>query len=62
VHVDEGELSQQVLVEARCREKDVFVGVERFGDPLITAGVKAAVRCVAEWLEARGLKIERRSY
>ncbi|NAW18970.1 tRNA (guanine-N7)-methyltransferase, partial [Salmonella sp. hn-f5] len=30
--------------------------------PLVTAGVKAAVAWVTDWLEAQGLRVVQRSY
>ncbi|HWG84952.1 MAG TPA: tRNA (guanine-N7)-methyltransferase [Deinococcales bacterium] len=61
--IEEGELTQEVLVGARARSGDeVVVGVETFGGPLITPGVRAAVGAVSGWLEERGLTVLRRSY
>lgn len=61
--VEEPDLAQSVLVSARARpDGEVVVGIEPFGDPLITAGVKAAVGAVAEWLAETGLEVRRRSY
>lgn len=61
--VEEPDLTQSVLVSAHARENgEVVVGVESFGDPLITAGVKAAVGAVADWLAETGLEVRRRSY
>ncbi len=60
--VDEGELSQKVIVEARPHEEGVRLSLYRFGDPIVTRGVKAAVGCVADWLVECGLCIKRRAY
>lgn len=57
VLVEEEGLKQEVLVEARPSTHGVFVGLKRFGSPVITPGVREAVRCVAAWLEARGLRL-----
>ncbi len=62
VHVDEDDLEQEVLVEARPHADGVIVGLQRFGSPLITKGVKEAVRCVTLWLEAQGMRAVKRSY
>lgn len=61
-HLEEEDLVQQVLIEARPSHKGVFVGMSSFGAPLPTAGVKAAVRWLAEWLEQQGLKVMQKSY
>lgn len=60
--VEESDLNQHVLIEARPRGDDVLVGVTRFGKPLSTRGLNAAVRCVAEYLEGRGLEVLESSY
>jgi tRNA (guanine-N7-)-methyltransferase len=61
--IEESELQQEVLVSARGRhDGEVVVGVETFGGPLITPGVRAAVGAVSEWLEGLGLTVVRRSY
>lgn len=63
--IEEDDLTQDVLVEARPARKEpdhVFVGIRSFGQPLATRGVKEAVRAVAEWLEQRGLRTVQRFY
>jgi tRNA (guanine-N7-)-methyltransferase len=63
IQVEEAEFSQQVLVEARPHAEGVHLSLVRFGDPLVTEGVKRAVGCVADWLiEDAGLRLNRRSY
>jgi tRNA (guanine-N7-)-methyltransferase len=63
VQVEEAELSQKVLIEARPHADDgVHLSLVRFGDPLVTDGVKAAVGFVADWLVEQGLALNRRSY
>ena len=62
VRVEEEDLVQEVLVEARPSAKGVFVGLKGFGAPLVTRGVKEAVHRVTAWLEARGLRVRQRSY
>jgi tRNA (guanine-N7-)-methyltransferase len=61
-HLEEEDLVQQVLIEARPSDKGVFVGMSSFGAPLPTAGVKAAVGWLAEWLEGQGLRVVQKSY
>ena len=61
--IDEGDLIQDVLIEARPDPKGgVFVGVKRFSDPLPTRGVSEAVHCVTEWLTEQGLTVVDRRY
>jgi tRNA (guanine-N7-)-methyltransferase len=55
VIVEEGDLRQSVLVEARPSQSGVYVGLEHFGAPAQTRGVKRAVLAVADWLEEQGL-------
>jgi tRNA (guanine-N7-)-methyltransferase len=62
IHLEEEDLVQQILIEARPSDKGVFVGMSSFGAPLPTAGVKAAVRWLTEWLEEQGLKAVQKSY
>jgi tRNA (guanine-N7-)-methyltransferase len=54
--IEEEDLRQEVLVKARPHEGGVYVGLQRFGDPLTTKGAAEAVRAVTEWLETRGLR------
>ncbi|MFZ5992905.1 MAG: tRNA (guanosine(46)-N7)-methyltransferase TrmB [Deinococcota bacterium] len=61
-HLEEEDLTQQVLIEARPSAHGIYVGISSFGAPLVTAGVKAAVAWVTDWLEAQGLKVVQRSY
>ncbi len=51
VHVDEGPLTQQVLIRAAKRPGELIVKLDYLGDPLITEGVKEAVREVARFIE-----------
>jgi tRNA (guanine-N7-)-methyltransferase len=51
VHVDEGPLNQQVIVRAARRSGEVLVKLDYLGDPLITEGVKDAVREVARLIK-----------
>ncbi|WP_114313953.1 tRNA (guanosine(46)-N7)-methyltransferase TrmB [Thermus caldifontis] len=56
-HVEEEDLTQDVLLEVRRSAKGVFAGVSRFGSPLITEGVKAVVRALVRELEGVGLEV-----
>ncbi len=60
--VEEHDLRQSVLIEARPKGEDVLVGVRRFGRPLSTRGLNAAVGCVADYLAGQGLEVLDRSY
>jgi tRNA (guanine-N7-)-methyltransferase len=61
--IEEPYLTQEVLIAVRLRAAgDIVVGVEPFGGPLITAGVKAAVGAVTDWCADQGLTVVRRSY
>ena len=63
--VEEHELRQQVLVSVRARgERGLIVGLEPFGDPVITPVARGAVHAVTEWLLTlpANLNIETRSY
>ncbi len=64
VTVDEGDLTQQILVVAQRRgEDEVIVRLESFGDPLVTPVVRGAVAAVTDWLErAAGLRVLARHY
>lgn len=54
--VNEEGLRQEVLIEVRPSRRGTYIGVKRFGDPVVTRGVREAIAAVAEWLEARGLE------
>ncbi len=56
--IEEQDLMQDVLIEARCRAQDtatVLVGIMTFGQPLSTRGTREAVRAVVRYLEGHGL-------
>jgi len=55
VLVDANDLKQEVIIEARPSRTGVFVGLMRFGSPVITHAVRDSVRAVSTWLEKRGL-------
>ncbi|GGL82968.1 tRNA (guanine-N(7)-)-methyltransferase [Deinococcus aerolatus] len=62
-HVVEGELTQEVLVGITAREDGShLVRLAKFGGPIITPGVKAAVGAVTDWLEERGGQVTHRGY
>ena len=49
--IEEKDLRQQVLVTVRSRGDDeLIIGLEPFGDPVITEVVRGAVHAVTEWL------------
>ena len=63
--IEEEDLTQEVLLEARPAQKDpaeIFVGIKTFGRPLRTRGTKEAVRALTEWLEQHGLYIVKRFF
>ena len=62
-HVVEGELTQEVLVGITNREDgSTLVRLAKFGGPIITPGVKAAVGAVTDWLKSEGAKVTHRGY
>lgn len=61
-HLEEEDLIQDVLLEARPSAHGLYVGIGRFGAPLSTAGVRAAVEWLVGWLEGQGLQVIQRSY
>ena len=56
-HVEEEDLTQDLLLEVRKSARGVYAGVSRFGSPLITEAVKGAVRALVDRLEAHGLEV-----
>ena len=62
-HVVEGELTQEVLVNVTLRPGgSVLVRLAKFGGPIITPGVKAAVGAVSDWLVTRGGVVQHLGY
>lgn len=61
-HIEEDGLKQDILIEALPRDNGIYVGVRRFGSPLATRGVAAAVHVVVEWLTTQGLELQQRWY
>jgi tRNA (guanine-N7-)-methyltransferase len=56
-HVEEEDLTQDLLLEVRPSARGVYAGVGRFGSPLITEGVKEAVRALVARLASMGLRV-----
>lgn len=62
-HIEEGELTQEVLVGITQRQDgSVLVRLAKFGGPIITAGVKAAVGAVTDELVRRGAVVTHLGY
>ena len=62
-HVEEGELTQEVLVGIMQRQDgSTLVRLAKFGGPIITAGVKAAVGAVTDELVRRGAVVTHLGY
>lgn len=62
VHIEEPDLTQEVIVEARPSKNGVFVGLKRFGEPLYTRGVNQAVHAATTWLVERGMEVVHQRY
>lgn len=63
--LEEPELRQQLLVSVRTKAGGkVLVGLEPFGDPVVTEAAHGAVHAVTEWLlqQNAGLEVESRAY
>jgi tRNA (guanine-N7-)-methyltransferase len=61
--VEEGELTQEVLVGIMQRpDGSTLVRLAKFGGPIITAGVKAAVGAVTDELVRRGAVVTHPGY
>ncbi len=56
------ELIQELVLELRPSTHGLYAGLKRFGDPLVTPGVRHAVAALVAWLENRGLSVKKRSY
>jgi tRNA (guanine-N7-)-methyltransferase len=61
VMVEEADLRQALLVEARPSPSGIYVGLKHFGAPVQTKGVRLAVVKVADWLASRGLSMLERT-
>ena len=64
VRVEEPELElvQELLLELRPSAHGLYAGLKRFGDPLVTPGVRRAVGFLVDWLATFGLRPLKRSY
>jgi tRNA (guanine-N7-)-methyltransferase len=61
--IEEIDFTQEILITvAKHDDGRVVAGLESFGAPLITPGVKAALGVVTDWLEKQGLTVLQRSY
>ncbi|GMQ82256.1 MAG: tRNA (guanosine(46)-N7)-methyltransferase TrmB [Rhodothermia bacterium] len=58
VLVEESDLRQEVIIQAWEKSDGIYVGLQKFGDPLGTRGVKEAVRCVVDWLVSQGMELK----
>ncbi|GAA3996377.1 tRNA (guanine-N(7)-)-methyltransferase [Deinococcus rubellus] len=62
-HVVEGELTQEVLINVTLRgDGSVLVRLGKFGGPIITPGVKAAVGALTDWLVEQGSVVRHLGY
>lgn len=62
VHVEEKGMTQEVLVDVREGKEGYVVALRRFGEPLHTRGLQAAVRVITEWLAEQGMDVIHRKY
>lgn len=63
VHLEESNLVQEIIIEARPNPKGgIWIGLKRFGEPLYTKGVGRAVGLVTSWLEQNGLRVVHRRH
>ena len=61
--VEEPDFVQETLVSVSRRGGGrAIAGLESFGSPLVTPGVKAAVAGLTDWLEAGGMTVVQRNY
>ena len=61
--IEEPDFVQETLVSVSRRGGGRSIaGLESFGSPLITPGVKAAVAGLTDWLEAGGMHVVQRNY
>jgi tRNA (guanine-N7-)-methyltransferase len=61
--IEEIDFTQEILITVAKHDNGrLIAGLESFGSPLITPGVKAAVGVVTDWLESQGLTVVQRSY
>lgn len=63
VHIVENELTQEVLINVTQREDgSVLVRLGKFGGPIITSAVKAAVGALTDWLVMQGAVVRHLGY
>lgn len=63
VHLEETQLTQEVLIQVTPRgDGTTLVRTAKFGSPLITEGVKLAVRSVTEYLQDLGYQVEQTAF
>jgi tRNA (guanine-N7-)-methyltransferase len=55
--ISEPGLQQQVIVSVRAKAGELVVGLESFGDPVVTKAVKGAVHAVVGWLLAQSPRL-----
>lgn len=61
--IEEPDFVQETLVSVSRRDGGRSIaGLESFGSPLVTPGVKAAVAGLTTWLEAGGMQVVQRNY
>jgi tRNA (guanine-N7-)-methyltransferase len=61
--IEEPDFVQETLVSVSRRDGGRWVaGLESFGSPLVTPGVKAAVAGLTDWLGAGGMRVVQRNY
>ena len=61
--IEEPDFVQETLVSVARRDGGRSIaGLESFGSPLVTPGVKAAVAGLTDWLEAGGMHVVQRNY
>jgi tRNA (guanine-N7-)-methyltransferase len=61
--IEEADFTQETLVSVTRRDGGRSIaGLESFGSPLVTPGVKAAVAGVTDWLERGGMTVLQRNY
>jgi len=55
VRIKEEDLTQEVLIEARCTRTNVVVSISTFGQPLPTRGTQEAIGAITDWLVRQGM-------
>ena len=57
VLVEESELRQEVVIQAWEKSDGIYVGLQQFGDPLGTRGIKEGIRVIVDWLVSQGMSV-----